>query len=70
MTHLDSQSDIARRYSLTIPGVIRWRKDGSFPAPFATYGASKRPLYDPAAVDAWVRSHRPEYAQAGGEVRA
>ena len=61
MTHLDSQSDIARRYGLTIPGVNGWRKDASFPAPFATYGASKRPLFDPAEVDAWVRSHRPEY---------
>ena len=65
MLHLAAQSDIARRYGVTLGAVTRWRDDRSFPPPAATYGASRRPLFDPAAVDAWIRAHRPEYVSEG-----
>lgn len=71
MLHLDSQSDIARSHGVTLGALAGWRRDPSFPRPVATYGASCRPLYDPAEVEAWVAEHRPEYvAQAAGEAQA
>lgn len=64
MIHLVAQSDIARAYGVTLGAVTRWREADTFPRPVATYGASRRPLFDPADVAAWVASHRPEYAAA------
>lgn len=61
MLHLVSTSDIARQCGLTTSAVHDWRKNPTFPRPACTYGASRRPLFDPAQVEAWVRSHRPEY---------
>lgn len=68
MLHLVAQSDISRCYGVTLGAVTRWRDDPSFPAPIATYGQSRRPLFDPAAVESWVRAHRPEYVT--GEAQA
>lgn len=57
-------TDIARLNSVSVTSVKRWvESSDTFPTPVATYGASKRPLYDPAAVEAWVRAKRPQYAQ-------
>lgn len=65
MLHLLAQSDIAYRYGVTAGAVTRWLQADSFPTPAATYGPSRRPLFDPAAVDAWIRAHRPEYVTRG-----
>ncbi|MEP4557700.1 hypothetical protein [Cobetia amphilecti] len=63
MINLAALSDIANSYGITIGGICRWCESDTFPTPVATYGASKRPLFDPAAVDAWVRDNRPQYVQ-------
>lgn len=68
MLHLVAQSDIARRNGVTLGAVARWRGADSFPRPVATYGASRRPLFDPAAVAVWIATHRPEYVS--GEVQS
>lgn len=63
MLNLAALTDIAKTYAVSLGGVYRWCDSSTFPAPVATYGASKRPLFDPAAVEAWVRANRPQYAQ-------
>tara|TARA_A100001391_G_scaffold92737_4_gene61371 strand:+ start:1970 stop:2173 length:204 start_codon:yes stop_codon:yes gene_type:complete len=63
MFNLAALSDIAKTYAVTLGGVYRWCEADTFPSPIATYGASKRPLFDPAEVEAWVRANRPQYAQ-------
>lgn len=57
-------SDVARRSGVTATSVKRWLETrDSFPQPVAVYGASDRPLFDPAEVESWVRANRPQYAQ-------
>ncbi|MGM0784853.1 MAG: hypothetical protein ACQEUM_12115 [Pseudomonadota bacterium] len=69
--HCVSKSDIRAAYGLrSLAAADKWCQHSTFPRPIATYGQQRRPLYDPAEVDAWVRAHRPEYvAQAAGEVQ-
>jgi len=62
MQHLYGLNDIRHAYRLGyMSNVQRWRKNPAFPRPTATYGTTRRPLFDPAEVEAWVRQYRPEY---------
>lgn len=42
---------------------IEWRKHPAFPPPVATYGRTRRPLYDRQSVLRWVVEYRPEYVE-------
>lgn len=72
MQHLYALSDIKLAYHLrSLAAVNAWRRHPAFPKPVAVYSPSKRPLFDPSEVEAWVAENRPEYiARAAGEARA